>query len=82
MSIEKRIEESKKFITELFEENELMQSSINVESENFEGSDDESCFRNHERIMLRCDIIIDLLTRYDAARCSLSNKVLSLNGDL
>lgn len=51
------IVESVKYLKNEWQDNHDMQCSINTEHENYKGSSEESCFKNHESIKLRCEII-------------------------
>ena len=41
------------YIVELIEEEEAMSATINTDSPNFEGSDDQRCFRLHQENIMK-----------------------------
>lgn len=57
------IDESIRHIKTRRVENQDMQNSINTDSENYQGSSDESCFKMHETIIFRCEIIENQLKK-------------------
>ena len=53
-----QLESSLEFLQELWQDHKDMQDTINTEHPSYkEGSEEHSCFRNHEITMMRIEII-------------------------
>lgn len=59
--LEKQIESSKAFINGLWDEQNGMQETINVDHPDFIGSEEHDCFKMHELEMMKLERVTRLL---------------------
>lgn len=54
------------YILELTKEEELMASTINTDHENYKGSDEEGCFKNHQQNIVKLKSIFRHVKGYQS----------------
>lgn len=55
------------YILELIEEEEVMALTINTDSANFKGSDEERCFKMHQQNIMKLKSAVNKFKRYETA---------------